>query len=955
MTLSQLSINSIKYSFLVKKSLSIIIVLVFVKISGNAQIWKDKFHDPKVNVNKLEIEFEQHWSNPNIDRSHRDYKTYSRLLQKMKKRTRDDGTLKSQMSIRELLELNRRNSQQHQGLSNSWRQIGPKLNPTRPNSNFSGVGRMTTIDWHPNSPNKLIAGASSGGVWISNDFGQSWFSPTDQLSNLGIYDIQIDPNNPDIVYAATGDFWSHVNTYGLIKSLNGGLTWEITGLIPEDFQNFTQIWKILVNPANSNLLTASTSHGVYSSLNGGQNWIQTSPYRFRHMLYHPQNPDIIYAATGHLNASQQDSEFGFFYSPDKGMTWIQTHTPNIRHFNSRIDVIESEPNNVYIMTAANQNGSDLNILFKSTDNGISYDSISNIPESLLSSQRNINWTFSVDPSNPNDLYVGSVTMVKSQDGGASWARVICSYDESCVHVDYHQSKFFGNSLFMATDGGIYSTDDSGQTWNDHSRSLETTQYYRHSNAESNLDFLLGGAQDNGTHKYNLGWTIIFGGDGMDNEIDPTDENKIYYSFQSGNFYRSIDAGKSFSSMINRNITGVYGQWTTPIRMDPNNPSILYVGYNKLWKSIDNGENWTDFNNTANCTNSCISHIEVAPSNSNYVYYNEYGKMMRSTDGGMTAEERSINIINWIEIDPNDENHLWIISGGSIEESVDGGINWTNINYNLPSGINLTTIAYDHGTNEHLYVGSFQGVYFKDATMNEWLSFSNLLPNVEITELDVVENFNVIRASTYGRGIWESFTVEQEGCHDTIAVNNVINSGIYHASKRIESSGVEFDPRDVQFKAGEEIELMTNFEVKQMATFQAYIESCTSYVPTNLPKGYTCDNTLNLGTNGLINSQGPDKGNGASTITRHAVWYTYDATANGTISVESCGQNTNLNIWTGTCGNLVLLAESINACTNPSIGSSVLLLPISSGQKIFLEWDSLKGVDAFDFNFTFDSP
>lgn len=937
-----------------RMSSCILFLFILINQLAYAQSWKNKFFDSAVNVHSLEKEFDEYWSVPGHDKSHRDYKTYSRLLDKMKKRTKLDGALKAQMSIKELKTLNQANNQQHQGLTNAWRQIGPKLSPTQPNSSYSGVGRMTTLDWHPDNPSKIIAGGASGGIWITNDLGESWFSPTDQLSNLGIYDIQIDPSNPEIVYAATGDTWSHVNTYGLIKSTNGGLTWDVTGLIPEDYLNFTLIWKILVNPDDSNMLTASTSHGVFNSADGGQNWVQTSPYRFRHMLYHPQSPDTIYAATGYLNSSQQDTEFGFFYSPDKGMTWQQAHTPNVRHFNARIDVNESEPNSVYIVTAANHNGSDLNILFKSTDNGMTYDSISNIPQSLLSAQRNINWTLSVDPSNPNDIYVGSVTMAKSQNGGASWERVNCIFNEFCVHVDYHQTKFFGNTMYLATDGGIYSTDDSGQTWNEHNQSLETTQYYRHSNTEANRDFLLGGSQDNGTHKYDLGWTQIFGGDGMDNEIDPTDQNKIYYSFQSGNFYRSTNGGENSIPMINSNTTGVSGRWTTPIRMDPTNPATLYVGYNKLWKSIDSGQTWTDFNNAPNCNFSCIEHIEVALSNPDYVYYNENRTMMRSTDGGVTTEVRSTNnIINWIEIDPQDENHLWIVGGGNIKESVDGGMNWTVINHNLPASIDFTTIAYDQGTNEHLYVGSFQGVYFKDATMNEWLSFNNHLPNVEITEIEIVENFNIIRASTYGRGIWESFTVEQEGCLDTIEVNHVINSGIYHASKRLESNGVEFGQRDVEFKAGEEIEMSQDFEVKQTATFHAYIENCTSYVPTPIPTGFTCNNNFKIVNNGLINSPGPDKGNGGSTLSRHAVWYSYDVASSGTISVESCGTNTNLNVWMGDCNNLVLLANSSVDCFNPAIGSSVQLLPVTTGQKIFLEWDSKSITNAFDFNFTFN--
>lgn len=116
-----------------------VLLIVFLIQSIHTQSWKNKFFAPGINVHDLEIEFDQYWSVDDLDRSHRDYKSYARLLEKMKKRTKEDGTIKNQMSIKELHNLHRNNQVQHQGLSNAWRQIGPKLSPTRPNSGFSGV------------------------------------------------------------------------------------------------------------------------------------------------------------------------------------------------------------------------------------------------------------------------------------------------------------------------------------------------------------------------------------------------------------------------------------------------------------------------------------------------------------------------------------------------------------------------------------------------------------------------------------------------------------------------------------------------------------------------------------------------------------------------------------------------------------------------------------------------
>ena len=934
-------------------SITLFIFLLFNSLTLFSQDYKDKFSDPNVNVFELEKAFFEYWNDERQALDDSEFKHYSRLLQRMKKRTNIKGKLGKPMSYNEMKELDKRNRQQHVGLTNAWRQIGPKGTPPRPNSSFSGVGRMTSIAWTPLAPQRLLAGASSGGFWISEDMGESWFSSTDRLTNLSIFNIEVDPQDPEVIYAATGDRWSDAVPFGLIKSIDGGISWNVTALVSNVSQDYGYVWSSLVDKENSQIINAATSQGgVQRSIDGGASWIQTTTYRFRHMIHHPQNPDIIYAATGYNNGSEQDNTHGVFYSPDKGLTWIKTFESTFPHFNVKLDVIPTEPSNVYLLAAHHVSGD--NVLYKSEDNGITFDSLSELTSTVLSTQKNINWTLSVDPASPNDIYVGSVNMAKSSDGGLTWSRILCQNPVTCVHVDYHQTKFFGSELFMATDGGVYSTDDQGQTWQNHSQGLETSQYYRHTNSQSNPDFILGGAQDNGTHRYDQGWTTIFGGDGMDNLIDPTNNDFIYYSYQSGRLYRSVDRGNTAIQMLSSTTTGVNGTWTTPMAMDPTNSSVLYAGYNKLWKSTDKGVSWTDNGNASLCSsNSCLYHIDVAKSNPDYVYFSKFNQLYRSTDGGITNELRSSLSINWIEVDPADENHLWVVSYRSIKESFDGGLTWIDITANLPTGLDFTTIVYDEGTNGHIYIGSDQGIYFKDNTMTDWLSFSNLLPNVEITELEILENFNIIRASTYGRGIWESFTVEQQSCLDTITVSGVITPGTYHASKRLESNAIQNTQTDVIFKAGEEIELQEFFEVKEGTNFQAYIENCASYQLTPLPLGYKCDSSFGLGQNESLTSIGPAKGNGGTQDFKHAVWYSFSVPADGKINVNSCGGNyTNLKVWSGSCESKVLIGESRLDCFNPTIGSKFEDLLVNAGDEIFLEWDSTFRVDSFDFQFEF---
>lgn len=360
-------------------------------------------------------------------------------------------------------------------------------------------------------------------------------------------------------------------------------------------------------------------------------------------------------------------------------------------------------------------------------------------------------------------------METSSDGGVNW-----SGTGSGVHVDHHYANDYGSTLYVGSDGGIWKSTNDGSTWSDLNNDLAITQYYRISNAETDATRMLAGSQDNGTHqKIGSNWQFEYGGDGMDNAIDPNDEMNLFVSWQYGNFYRSTNGGASFTSMINSSTTGVSGAWVTPIKIDQNNTSTLYTGYDRIWKSTDDGVTWTDPYGSALTSTTSLQYIDVAKSNSNYIYTTDYLKVWKSTDAGVTWAEVTDpgSSIRWIEIDPSDEDHPWVCANNDVLESTDGGSTWTNISGTLPN-IDMNTIVYDEGTNEALYVGSDLGVYYKDGSMTDWAAFGTGLPNVIILELDIAENDNKLRAATFGRGVWEA-PLTAIPC----SVDNIVDLGI----------------------------------------------------------------------------------------------------------------------------------------------------------------------------------
>jgi len=629
----------------------------------------------------------------------------------------------------------------------------------------------------------------SCGIWISEDLGENWFQAnTDIFPHLGVSHIVYSPENPNIVYAGTSG--NQLSSYGIIKSTNGGYSWQLTNFTPSNFSH-SFITEIIVNPENENDVIVSTNNGTYQTIDGGSQWSKISDLTFQDMHYSGINFGRIMAV------SKFDDNAGFYYSPVYSGTWTRTLDFQSRSSKSRIGVSHADRNIVYLWEQHNEGGDYINKFYKSTDEGNSFSLLSTIPANELNSRGFGFASMAVDQWDPNVIFIGEVHLVRSLDGGMTWENNFQDDYSTMVHVDHWDAHFFNynNDLFLATDGGIWATDDYGESWDSRNRGLEITQYYRISTAQTHPYIVLGCSQDNGSMIYDKGWTFILGGDGMDNAIDPTDENTIYYSIQNGSFVYSYDGGKTTGSSINRTITGQTGLFVTPLALDTKNPDNLYAGYDRVWKSSDKGQTWTDFNHPSLCDlgRSCITHLDISKSNPNVIYALAGGTgIFRSSDAGenWTKMNAPFTTGNWLEIDSHNHNRLWVTKTGQIFESNDGGNTWTDIKGDLPNNIVYTAIISDEDTNDHLYVGTrAAGLYFKDASMTNWIPYDMGLPKVEISDLEIVEDYKLLRAGTYGRGIWQTYTMDYKICDDSIHIENMIDDGVYQANAIISSDGI----------------------------------------------------------------------------------------------------------------------------------------------------------------------
>lgn len=695
--------------------------------------------------------------------------------------------------------------------SAAWIPVGPYVIPNNLTGYMeNGIGRINCIAFHPTDPATYFVGVAQGGVWKTSNNGQSWIPLTDNLPITRISDIEIDPSNPDVMYISVCDFeyigfglflnGRKRNTHyglGVYKTTDGGLTWNPTGLsfLLTD-GDASLIRKVIVNPTAPNKLVACGVSGMYTSNDGGINWTQRLDSLFWDMKIDPSNPYVLYAATGWVNNSNTGSA-GIYKSNDFGITWTMLNTgfpPTGVIQRVKLGIAPSDPNYIYAVTVDVGNG--MEGLYQSTDAGATWNSVGPGLNLLAygdgfssGGQGTYDLGFCINQNNKDLIYVGGINVWVSDDGAATFNPAsdwTTSYGPT-LHGDIHfieQQPSTGN-LFVCNDGGIYRTNFiEGHSWADANsgipwptqwtnlgNGLGVTSFYRLSSSQNATGRLIAGAQDNASLYYDgTSWSTIFGGDGMDNYLNPDNDQEVIGCSQYGNFYFSNDNGVT-NFGIYPNINGEIAEWTTPIISDYTNPGTLFVGFENVMQSVDYGNSWTSISNFTTQTGISIelSALAVGVSNPNVLVaarrvryeYNEPGALFVSANGGNTWNDRTAGIpdslyYTSVEVNRQNANEIYVTmagfsAGNKVFKSINNGVAWQNISYNLPN-IPVNCVKNIPGTNK-LIAATDIGVYTLDAGSTTWVMYNLGLPNVIVSDIEFNQALNKVYVSTFGRGIW----------------------------------------------------------------------------------------------------------------------------------------------------------------------------------------------------------
>jgi uncharacterized protein (TIGR03437 family) len=496
-----------------------------------------------------------------------------------------------------------------------WAPIGPQpiaggFTFGAPRSNVSGRVSAVALDPRYDGVNNqtIYIGGAQGGVWKSTDNGANWTPLTDTQPSLAMGAIAVDPKNPNVIYAGTGESSSCGLCYygaGLLKSTDGGATWtQITGPISTvdpkvpAFLNagFTNI---TIDPVNTSIVFAATGVaassnpngepslaavgqvGLWKSTDGGMTWRNVDPSgtngatRCHDMIIDPQNCNRVYAAmraTG-VFVSNSGGEPGTWQRLTGGLPepGASTASTNFRRINLAFGPSPGLASGMILYAAYASTDNDLLGIWRSTNGGGAW-------TQALTPQRpgqtNYNLDITADPTDGRIVYYGTSvndansagTLFRSRDSGNSWEDISLGDGVTGgLHPDTHQIVVAPSNrdiLFTGNDGGVWRTNNataSTVSWRQLNNTLAITQFISVALHPTNANLLIGGTQDNGTLRYqnNVSWDFVDVGDGGATLIDQSNPQVMYHT------YFNVNNQDSFGAVIGPAVStsgGALGSW-----------------------------------------------------------------------------------------------------------------------------------------------------------------------------------------------------------------------------------------------------------------------------------------------------------------------------------------------------------------------------------------------------------
>ncbi len=667
----------------------------------------------------------------------------------------------------------------------NWQTLGP-------NKMEGQGGRMIAHAFDPENSLTVWAGSATGGLWRTENGGDSWQSMTDQIPSTGVGAVAVNPLNAKSLIIGTGEGYALGSVsirpgLGLFKSTDSGLLWEQSNFAYQHSAGVSAL-KIAWSYADTNIVWLAATNGIWKSTDAGRSWTlkkgdgtNQNTAICDDLVQHTGNPDILFAAI--------ESD-GIWRSTNGGETWTKLGgglpASDLNFIN--LDICKSQPNVLYAsITSGPASNFGLKGLYRTDDGGNSWVRINNAPNALCSPQfPNLacqgwyNNVVAVSPADPDVVWLGGVTLWRSTDGGENWVQrdrlacAGCTEPALCrTYVDQHDFAFDPNdpqTVYAFNDGGVAKSTDGGDCFEHKNEGLITGQFYAISSGRSAPGTIIAGTQDHGlqgidlTENTNLAWDRWGYLDGSDVEVHSKNAKILYGGWIDGTYWRTNSGVHALAAQITNgiNLNENNGFYWAILRQHPQSPfTLLGATQQRLYKTTTGGGSWTGV--AAMNEPKMFEFDQADPTNAYAAAWSSNGtwSFWRSQNSGDTWAQTN-SAPGWrvtdIKSSPQQAGLLYVSRNSSqpntahIYKSDDFGNTWTGIQGDLPD-LPVNAIAVHHFLPGVLFAATDLGVFVTCDDGNTWTEYNDHLP-VSIT-LDIEFNpaDTTLRIGTIGRGAW----------------------------------------------------------------------------------------------------------------------------------------------------------------------------------------------------------
>jgi hypothetical protein len=691
----------------------------------------------------------------------------------------------------------------------------------------------------------IYAATRTGGLWKTTNNGITWDPISDSVEVAAVGAVAVAPSNPSIVWMGTGDQANARSSYsgkGVFKSTDAGKIWQPMGL-PDSHH----IARIVIHPANpeivyvaamGHLFSRNEERGVFRTRNGGKTWDKVlyvdDGTGAIDLVINRKAPDTLYAAMYEKHRTPWQLVLGgpgsgIYRTDDGGTNWrklgglptgnvgrigldIQQKNPNVltaivENLNPRK---EGMPARVDACQASSPRGGGPaaggragraggpmgNEVYRSEDGGRAWKKLHGDGIDVAGSKAPYSFNqIRTNPADPSQIVVTSDSMYESRDGGKTW---YCEFFRG-VFGDYRAiwwDEQDPQRIMLGSDGGVNVSYDGGRTA-DYFLNKRIGEVYAVGVDMDDPYNVYGGLQDHDSWKGPSNskggmitledWTTVGTGDGMYNQIDPTDSRWVYNTFQTGGQRRFDQAtGQAANIQPQRppNTPALRYNWITPLVLSPHNPQIIYTGAQVLFRSLNRGDAWQEISpdlttgdptkcglNSGYVPYCTLTSISESPITAGVIWVGtDDGKVQVTRDHGAAWSDVTSAVaavggpadcyVSRVFASPHDAGTAFVAKNGFrnddfrpfLYRTTDFGNTWTAISTNLAASP-INVVVQDRKNRNLLIVGNDLGVWVSIDGGGAWTRLKANLPTVPVHDLTVHPRENDLVLGTYGRGIF----------------------------------------------------------------------------------------------------------------------------------------------------------------------------------------------------------